>query len=170
MDITSVYAGPTSSAAIRSGSSVYFWGTTYIGAPAEDDEPIILDNNPETVVEADADGYYRYDKPRRILSVHYDTVERSSTGSVLLGADSVSCGEYQAAAIAGGRLYFWGDSPNNSRRTNFQFIKFYASEYEQFSNAQAVYCGYGKTAYVLDNENKLWRLTYGEREQMTAEL
>lgn len=109
MGITSVSAGPGSSAAVRQDNSIFYWGTTYLGDLGEDEQPITPSGSEEPVTVDEA-GYFRYDKPRRISYCFYDLDEKKYDGGVLLNANSVSCGEYQGAALCGGRLYMWGDS------------------------------------------------------------
>lgn len=79
-DIDSVYAGPNSSAAIRSDKSIYMWGTTYLGQLGKDEKPIILDNNEENLVITDSEGYYKYDKPRRMRYCYWDIDEKDYKG------------------------------------------------------------------------------------------
>lgn len=110
-DIESVYAGSNSSAAIRSDKSIYMWGTTYLGQLGKEEKPIILDNNEENLVITDSDGYYKYDKPRRMRYCYWDVDEKDYKGGIITTAVTVSCGEYQTAALCGGKLYMWGDSP-----------------------------------------------------------
>lgn len=162
MGITSVSAGPGSSAAVRQDNSIFYWGTTYLGDLGEDEQPITPSGSEEPV-SVDEAGYFRYDKPRRISYCFYDLDEKKYDGGVLLNASSVSCGEYQGAALCGGRLYMWGDSPNISPRLRSQFLRYLAMEYTAIDNITAVFSGYDRTAYALDIDGNLWEIKYGSK-------
>ena len=165
-DIESVYAGPNSSAAIRSDKSIYMWGTTYLGQLGKDEKPIILDNNEENLVITDSDGYYKYDKPRRMRYCYWDIDERDYKGGIITTAETVSCGEYQTAALCGDKLYMWGDSPKLSPKLDSQFEHFCAQEYTSLSGIIGIYAGDQKTMYALDNNGTLWKLTYNEKQEL----
>lgn len=165
-NIERVYAGPTSSAAIRNDKSIYYWGTTYLGAPAEDEEPLELIEG--VFAETDDEGYMLYEKPLRVRQYEYDIASREDLTGVLLGADTVSCGEYQAAAICGGALFLWGDSPMMKHTSASQQRRYCAQRYANLSGVTAVYAGYDREVYALDQDGILWELAYNNKREILS--
>lgn len=162
--IKSVYAGYTTSAAIRADNSVYMWGTTYIGELGEDEVPVRLEDKYD--LESDEDGYYRYEKPLRMRYYYYDYSLREAFTGVLQPTQTVSCGEYQAASITNGKVYMWGDSPKLKLNYKSQIERFCAQEYTNLENVIGIYADVDKTIYALDSNNCVWRLLYNNKEEM----
>ena len=167
-NIKSVSAGPTGAAAIRADNSVYAWGTVYIGALGSDEDIMYHDKNENMPIIADEDGYYRYDRPRRIPYCEYNIDKRELEGHILLGVTAVSCGEYQFAALSGGKIYMWGDSPVISGRRHSQYEHYYAEEYASLNNVRAVCSADKKTVYALCENGDIVKITYGSLETVAS--
>lgn len=163
-NIESVYAGMTSSAAIRKDKSIYFWGTTYLGEPADGYGPLIMTE--DITAEIDDNGNMKYPKPLRICNYVYDPIYKEETTDILLGAQSVSCGEYQAAAIADGKLYLWGDSPAMRHSTRSQLLRYCAQEYTGLSDVKAVYSGLSGTVYALYGDGAVWKIVHNSKQKL----
>lgn len=160
----SVSAGPTGGAAVRQDKSVYAWGTVYLGVPNDDEEIMYHDKNEDMPIIVDEDGYYRYDRPRRIPYLEYDIETDELVGRVLLGVDAVSCGEYQYAALCGGKLYMWGRSPAVPTRLRSQKEHYYAAEYKALSNVKAALSADEGVVYALAENGDIIKITYGKTE------
>ncbi len=169
-NIKSVSAGPSGAAAIRADGSVYAWGTVYIGALGDGEDIMYHDNNANMPIIADEDGYYRYDRPRRMPYCEYNIEERELQGHILLGVTAVSCGGYQFAALSGGKIYMWGDSPLISGRRRSQYEHYYAEKYESLENVRAVCSADNKTVYALCENGDIVKITYGGREVVASRL
>lgn len=165
-NITSVYAGPNGCAAIRSDKSIYCWGTVYLGELGSDEEELYFDE--ETPLITDEYGCYRFDKPRRMPYCYYNIDKMQYEGGILLNAETVSCGEYQYAAICGGKVYMWGDSPNISSRLNSQYLHYYAAEYTRLPNITEIYAVSNKIAYAVDIDGDIYKLIYGKTEKIAS--
>ena len=164
----SVSAGPTGAAAVRQDKSVYAWGTVYLGVPNDDEEVMYHDKNEDMPIIVDEDGYYRYDRPRRIPYLEYDIETDELVGHVLLGVDAVSCGEYQYAALSGGKLYMWGRSPAVPTRLRSQKEHYYAAEYKALSNVKAALSADEGVVYALAENGAIIKITYGKTETVAS--
>ncbi len=164
LNAVSVSAGPTGAAAIRQDKSVYAWGTVYLGVPTDTEEVMYHDKNEDMPIIVDEDGYYRYDRPRRIPYLEYDIETDELVGKVLLGVDEVSCGEYQYAALSGGRIYMWGQSPAVPPRLHSQKEHYYACEYKALGDVKAAISADGGVVYALAQNGDIVKITYGKTE------
>lgn len=160
----SVSAGPTGAAAIRQDKSVYAWGTVYLGVLSDSDEIMYHDKNEDMPIIVDEDGYYRYDRPRRIPYLEYDIETNEFVGHILLDVTAVSCGGYQYAALSGGKIYMWGQSPVVPPRTRSQKERYYASEYKGLENVKAALAADDGIVYALAENGDIIKITYGKTE------
>ncbi len=160
----SVSAGPTGATAVRQDKSVYAWGTVYLGIPIDGEEVMYHDQDEDKPIIVDEDGYYRYDRPRRIPYLEYDLEKNELVGHVLLGVTALSCGEYQYAALSGGKIYMWGRSPVLPPRTRSQKEHYYASEYKGLSGVKAVVSADEGVVYALAENGDIIKITYGKTE------
>ena len=168
INIKSVSAGTTGAAAIRSDGSVYAWGTVYLGVLGDGEEIMYHDQNEDMPIITDEDGYYRYDRPRRMPYCEYSIDDNELQGRILLNVTAVSCGEYQYAAISEGKAYMWGDSPVISSRRHSQYEHYYAMEYSSISQVKAICAGGEKTMYALLGNGDILKVTYGRTEKIAS--
>lgn len=147
--ITQIAAGPSLATAVRSIGSVYAWGTIYLGQQGAEDKENI----------ADSEGYYQYPEPTRVWYMYRNPDTDQKETRYFVDAESLACGDYQAAAIKDGHLYAWGDSPIVRARTDSQTERFYAQEYSETWQIKAVYGYQGTTLYALDQADMLWQVT-----------
>ena len=158
--IEKVFAGETTAAAIRYDKSVYMWGKTYMGGTSDGEKPVI-----SNLVERipDDDGYYVYEFPDRMNYYEYDYLIKEAKTGVLLDVTVCSCGEYQAAAIAGGKLYTWGLSP--AFKTGFlsQLQHYCAVWCLDIQDIETVVSGIDKTVYTVDKNGMLYKVIYNNK-------
>lgn len=146
--LTKAAAGGNQTIALRPDGSVYMWGTTYVGQPPE--------GTPEENNLADAEGFYRYAEPQRMRYVYYDQEREEDMLKILTGASMISCGDSHSVALAGGRIYAWGDSALMAYRIKDQIWRLYAQEYAGLDHVAAVYAAKERDIYALDENGDLW--------------
>ena len=146
--LTKAAAGGNQTIALRPDGSVYMWGTTYVGQPPE--------GTPEENNLADAEGFYRYTEPQRMRYVYYDQEREEDMLKILTGASMISCGDSHSVALAGGRIYAWGDSALMAYRIKDQIWRLYAQEYAGLDHVAAVYAAKERDIYALDENGDLW--------------
>ncbi len=140
-----------------------------MGQLGKDEKPIILDNNEENLAITASDGYYKYDKPRRMRYCYWDIDERDYKGGIITTAETVSCGEYQTAALCGDKLYMWGGRQSKSSvRSLIPSLSISVLRNTQVFQELLEYTPETKkTMYALDNNGTLWKLTYNEKQELS---
>lgn len=156
-----VAAGPSQTVAARKDGSTYVWGTTYLGAPGDDE----VNWKESDWNDVDEDGYFRFDKPEKVRLRYYDEDERGYYTRFLINTEALSCGEYQTLALRDGHLFAWGDTPMVKRSRNSQTERFFAQEYEALE-VSAVYGGEDGQLWALDTQQNLWRIDSSGKTQV----